>query len=146
MRRLFLWLAGNAWLRERFPRLPFAQRAVRRFMPGEHIDDALAAATDFQHQGIRVLLTRLGENLTRIEEADEVAAEYQRLIDQSAARGLDAEVSVKLTQLGFDLDAERTFEHVVGARDPCRPPTARRSGWTWSRAPTRSARSRSTSA
>jgi proline dehydrogenase len=112
MRRLFLWLAGNAWLRERFPRLPLAQRAVRRFMPGEHRDDALAASTTFQGQGISVLLTRLGENLGRIEEADEVAAEYQRLIDGAAARGLDAEVSVKLTQLGFDLDQERTFEHV----------------------------------
>ena len=122
MRRVFLWLAGNAWLRERFPRLPFAQRAVRRFMPGERLEDALAAAADFQRQGISVLLTRLGENLTRIEEADEVAAEYDRLIDESADRGLDAEVSVKLTQLGFDLDAERTFEHVVGARRACREP------------------------
>ena len=114
MRRVFLWLAGNAWLRERFPKLPFAQRAVRRFMPGERLDDALVAATEFQLQGISVLLTRLGENLTRIEEADEVAAEYQRLIDEAAARGLDAEVSVKLTQLGFDLDEERTFQHVSG--------------------------------
>ena len=90
MRRIFLWLAGNAWLRERFPRLPLAQRAVRRFMPGEHLDDALAASTHFQQQGVSVLLTRLGENLTRIEDADEVAAEYERLIDQTAERGLDA--------------------------------------------------------
>ncbi len=112
MRRVFLWLAGNAWLRERLPRMPFAQRAVRRFMPGERLEDALMAAATFQQQGIGVLLTRLGENLTRIEEADGVAAEYERLIDETAARGLDGEISVKLTQLGFDLDPERTFEHV----------------------------------
>ena len=114
MRRIFLWLAGNAWLRERFPRLPFAQRAVRRFMPGEHLEDALAAAVAFQGQGISVLLTRLGENLAAIEDADQVVAEYQRLIDGAAARGLDAEASVKLTQFGFDLDPERTFQHVSG--------------------------------
>ena len=112
MRRIFLWLAGNAWLRERFPRLPLAQRAVRRFMPGELLEDAMRASTDFQRQGISVLLTRLGENLTQIQEADAVAAEYQRLIDGAAARSLDAQVSVKLTQLGFDLDQERTFQHV----------------------------------
>ncbi len=112
MRRVFLWLAGNAWLRERLPRMPFAQRAVRRFMPGERLEDALAAAVTFQQQGIGVLLTRLGENLTRIEDSDAVAAEYERLMDETAARGLDGEVSVKLTQLGFDLEPERTFEHV----------------------------------
>ena len=94
MRRVFLWLAGNAWLRERFPKLPLAQRAVRRFMPGEDLDDALAASTRFQQQGIGVLLTRLGENLTRIEDADDVAAEYARLIDRSAAISLDAGASV----------------------------------------------------
>ena len=112
MRRIFLWLAGNAWLRQRFPRLPLAQRAVRRFMPGEHLEDALAASTRFREQGISVLLTRLGENLTRIEDADEVVAEYERLIDQTAERGLDSAASVKLTQFGFDLDRERTFQHV----------------------------------
>lgn len=117
MRRIFLWLAGNAWLRERFPKLPFAQRAVRRFMPGEQLEDALSASAGFQRQGISVLLTRLGENLTHIEEADAVAAEYQRLIDQSAARGLDAGASVKLTQLGFDLDPERTFQYVAELAD-----------------------------
>ncbi len=92
-----------------------------------------------------MLLTRLGENLTRIEDADEVAAEYQRLIDGAAERGLDAEVSVKLTQLGFDLDPERTFQHVSALAGRAAP-TTRRSGSTWSRAPTPNRPSRSTSA
>lgn len=120
MRRVFLWLAGNAWLRERLPRMPFAQRAVRRFMPGERLEDALAAAVEFRAQGISVLLTRLGENLTRIEEADDVAAEYQRLMTATADKGLDGEVSVKLTQLGFDLDEERTYQHVAHLADLAR--------------------------
>jgi len=80
-------------------------------MPGEDADSALAAGSQFQIEGIGTLYTRLGENLTRIDEADEVAAHYVGVLDQIVARRLDGEISVKLTQLGFDLDVERTFEH-----------------------------------
>lgn len=104
-------MAGNRWLRDRLPKLWFAKRAVRRFMPGENADSALAAGNQFQIEGIGTLYTRLGENLTRIEEADEVAAHYVGVLDEIRARRLDGEISVKLTQLGFDLDVERTFEH-----------------------------------
>ena len=104
-------MAGNRWLRDRLPKLWFAKRAVRRFMPGEDADSALAAGSQFQIEGIGTLYTRLGENLTRIDEADEVAAHYVGVLDQIRDRRLDGEISVKLTQLGFDLDVERTFEH-----------------------------------
>ena len=80
-------------------------------MPGEAADSALAAGSQFQIEGIGTLYTRLGENLTRIDEADEVAAHYVGVLDQIRDRRLDGEISVKLTQLGFDLDVERTFEH-----------------------------------
>jgi proline dehydrogenase len=112
MRRLLLWMARNEWLRRRLPRLWFAKRAVRRFMPGEDPESALSAAGGFQVEGIGTLFTRLGENLTRIEEADEVAAHYLAALDEIAARRLDGEISVKLTQLGFDLDVDRTFDHM----------------------------------
>ncbi|TAL07417.1 MAG: proline dehydrogenase [Chloroflexota bacterium] len=111
MRSLLLWMARNPWLRERLPRLWFAKRAVRRFMPGEDAESALAAGTQFQIEGIGTLYTRLGENLTRIEEADEVATHYLGVMNEIRERRLDGEVSMKLTQLGFDLDVERTFEH-----------------------------------
>jgi proline dehydrogenase len=104
-------MARNGWLRERLPRLWFAKRAVRRFMPGEDAESALRAGGQFQIEGIGTLYTRLGENLTRIEEADEVAAHYLGVMEQLRDRRLDGEISVKLTQLGFDLDVERTFEH-----------------------------------
>jgi len=111
MRRLLLWMAGNSWLRHRIPRLWFARRAVRRFMPGEDVEAALAAGVGFQVEGIGTLYTRLGENLARIEEADGVATHYRAVLDQIRERRLDGEVSVKLTQLGFDLDVDRTFRH-----------------------------------
>jgi proline dehydrogenase len=111
MRSLLLWMARNAWLRRRLPRLWFARRAIRRFMPGESVDDALAAAVTFQIEGIGSLFTRLGENLTDIAEADAVTNHYLGVLDEIHARKLDGEVSVKLTQLGFDLDVDRAFEH-----------------------------------
>jgi len=106
-------MAGNAWLRERIPRLWFARRAVRRFMPGDDAAAALEAGTRFQVEGLGTIYTRLGENVTRIDEADAVTAHYLELSDEIRDRHLDGEVSVKLTQLGLDLDAERTFEHAA---------------------------------
>jgi proline dehydrogenase len=112
MRRIFLWMAGNRWLRDRLPRLRFTKRAVRKFMPGEDAESALVAAEAFRSDGISAMFTRLGENLVSIGDSDEVADHYLGLIDTIKARGLDGEISVKLTQLGFDLDEERTFAHV----------------------------------
>ncbi len=106
-------MAANSWLRTRIPKLWFSQRAVRRFMPGEDLASALAAGVGFQVEGLGTLYTRLGENLTRIEEADAVAEHYRGVLDEIRQRRLDGEISVKLTQLGFDLDVERTFHHAT---------------------------------
>jgi proline dehydrogenase len=104
-------MARNAWLRQRIPKLWFSKRAIRRFMPGEDVQSALAAAVEFQVEGLASEFTRLGENITRLEEGDEVAAHYARLVDDIAARKLDGEISIKLTQLGFDLDVDHTMAH-----------------------------------
>ena len=111
MRRILLWAARNSWLRDRVRRLRFAKRAVRRFMPGEDLPAALGAAEALAARGIGVVFTRLGENLVEIAEADGVASHYQQVLDAAQARGLDAEVSVKLTQLGLDIDREATYRH-----------------------------------
>ena len=117
MRTILLWMAGNRWLRDRLPKLWFARRAVRRFMPGEDAESALTAATRFKEEGIATLFTRLGENVSRPEEGDAVAEHYLGLLDTIAERGLDGEISVKLTQLGFDLDEARTLGHVERLAD-----------------------------
>jgi proline dehydrogenase len=104
-------MARNTWLKQRLPRLWFARRAIRRFMPGEDVDSALDAAVRFQVEGLATIFTRLGENLSSIDEADAVAAHYLALVDEIAARRLDGEPSVKLTQLGFDIDETRTMAH-----------------------------------
>jgi proline dehydrogenase len=113
LRRIFLWAARNRWLKDHLPRMRFMRRAVRRFMPGETLGDALGAAAPLQAVGIRTLYTRLGENLTDLAEADEVAAHYAEVVDQIVANGIDGEISVKPTQLGLDLDPEACFDHLV---------------------------------
>ena len=111
MRGLLLWMARNRWLRDHIPRLWFARRAVRRFMPGEDPASALDAAVRFKAEGLASEFTRLGENVTTVEEGDAGAEHYLGLLDDIRARELDGEVSVKLTQLGYDLDVERTLAH-----------------------------------
>ena len=117
MRRVFLWAARNRWLKERLPRLRFMRRAVRRFMPGETLDEALTAATPLQAAGIGPMYTRLGENLADLAAADEVAAHYLGAIDKIVAAGITGEISVKPTQLGLDHDTEACLAHLVRLAD-----------------------------
>jgi proline dehydrogenase len=112
MRRVFLWAARNSWLKAHLPGFPFMQRAVRRFMPGETLESALDAAAPLEAAGIGTMYTRLGENLTNLGDADEVAEHYIGVFDAIKARGYRGEVSVKPTQLGLDLDPERTLAHL----------------------------------
>jgi proline dehydrogenase len=110
-RRALLWASTNVWLRERAMRTGFVRRSVKRFMPGERLEDALEAARGLQPEGLTTILTRLGENLTAIDEADEVAAHYREVIDRIRESGLDSQISIKPTQLGFDQDPEVCFRH-----------------------------------
>lgn len=116
MRKSLLALSTNPWLRDRATKAAFVRRAVRQFMPGETIEDALRAAREQQNAGITTILTRLGENITRIEEAEEVTQHYLEVLDKVAAAGLDAQISVKPTQLGLDQDpavCRRNLERIL---------------------------------
>ena len=116
MRKVLLAGSTNPWLRERATKYSFVRRSVRRFMPGERVEDALAAARSLQAQGITAILTRLGENLTSPAEAEEVTTHYLEVLDRVASSGLDAHISVKPTQLGLDLEpalCERNLDRLV---------------------------------
>ena len=104
MRRALLAVSTNVWMREHVTKYPFVRRSVSRFMPGEQPDDALRAAGELEGDGITTILTHLGENLTKPEEADGVTEHYLDLLDRVSAAGLDAQISIKPTQLGLDLD------------------------------------------
>jgi proline dehydrogenase len=83
-------------------------------MPGEAMEAALDAAATFPSQGVSIIFTHLGENLSALAEAQEVEDHYHRLLDEIERRALPAELSVKLTQLGLDLDPEAAAAHVAG--------------------------------
>lgn len=102
LRNALLWASTNPFMAERLPQYGFVKRATRRFMPGEELDDALAEARRLQADGIATTVTRLGENVSTAEEADEVVTHYEGVLRTVAEQGLDAEVSVKPTQLGLD--------------------------------------------
>jgi proline dehydrogenase len=127
MRRILLWAARNRWLRDHASRWWFVRRAVRKFMPGEELADALAAAESYAASGIGSVFTLLGENLTEFAEAEAVARHYQGVLTEIAGRGLPSEISVKLTQLGLDIDAERCF----GLVDELARAAAERGTWLW---------------
>jgi proline dehydrogenase len=112
-RKALLALSTNAWLRERATKTAFVRRAVSAFMPGERLEDAMAAARAQQAQGVATIFTRLGENLTRAEEAEEVTRHYLDVLDAVQAAGLRAQISVKPTQLGLDLDRELCFRNLA---------------------------------
>jgi proline dehydrogenase len=113
MRRMLVNASESRWLRERAPQFGFVRRAAARFMPGENPEDALAAARGLAECGIRSLLTQLGENIAERREAEGVTAHYLDLLDRIRRANLPAEVSVKLTQLGLDLDREFCFANLV---------------------------------
>lgn len=82
------------------------QRAVRRFLPGEELSDAIAAAAELRAESLRSVLTLLGENVDTPDDAVAVADAYARAIEAIATAGLDADLSVKPTHLGLDLGPE----------------------------------------
>jgi len=105
-------MSTNAWLRERATKTAFVRRSVSAFMPGERLEDAMEAAASQQRQGIATILTRLGENVTRADEAGEVTRHYLDVLDAVHAAGLRAHISVKPTQLGLDLDRGSCFANL----------------------------------
>jgi len=120
MRKLLLAGSTNPWLREKATKTAFVRRSVSRFMPGEQIEDALRAATELKPQRITTILTKLGENLTGVEEAEEVTQHYLDVLDRVANSGLDAHISIKPTQLGLDLDrplCERNLDRLLERAD-----------------------------
>ena len=112
MRSLLLAASQNRWLRDHATQYSFVRGTVSRFMPGETLDDALGAADTLRSKKIGTVFTHLGENIKDRGEAQQVAEHYLEVLKRIREKGLRAEISVKLTQLGLDLSADLCFEHL----------------------------------
>ena len=113
-RTILLALSESAWLRARAPHWWFVRKAATRFMPGHELDDALTAARALQGQGLSAVLTYLGENVTDSASADEVTQHYADVLTKIRQSSLDCQLSVKLTQLGLDVDLDRCHGNLRG--------------------------------
>jgi proline dehydrogenase len=112
-RSIFLRASRSQGMAENLMRRPFARRAIKRFMPGEELSDALDAAAALAPANLGTILTKLGENLTSLAEADQVRDHYLDSYDQIRQRGLPRSVvSVKPTQLGLDHSLEGCAGHL----------------------------------
>jgi proline dehydrogenase len=90
------------------------RKMSRRFVAGETVEDALAAARDLNSKGIAVSVDNLGEFVTNAEESRESAQLYHSVLDEIARRKLNANVSLKLTHMGLDVDEPMCKELVCG--------------------------------
>jgi len=111
-RNVVLWAADNRWLRTHLPRYRFVRASVRRFMPGEFTDEAIAAAERLGEQGLPTMFTLLGENVTNLDAVRGVVDDYRATYDRIVAEGLDTEISVKPSHLGVDLDPDAAMANL----------------------------------
>lgn len=106
LRQGFLFLSESSVARALVTNAPFARWAARRFVAGEEIGEAVAVARALNGQGMTVSLDYLGESVSSREEATAAADTYLEIIDTMVAEGIDGNVSLKLTQMGQDIDEE----------------------------------------
>src|SRR5436190_4436520 len=83
-------------------------------MPGEALSDALGEAKSFAARGLPTTLTHLGENVTTLEQSAGATEQYLGALEEVAGLGLDTEISVKLSHLGFDVDPPAAYANVEG--------------------------------
>ena len=112
MRTLLLFLSRNRRLRRWMESFPLARRLASRFVAGDTLEEALEVARRINAQGIAVTLDHLGENVTSLEEAEASRDVYLRVLDEIAARGIQANVSIKLTQFGMGLSEAACGQNV----------------------------------
>jgi proline dehydrogenase len=110
LRALFLWLSGRRWIARLALATPLLRRLPMRFVAGTTLDQAAAAVAVLNAAGASATLDVLGESVIDRESAERAAADYVAAIERIAADRLDANVSLKLTQMGLDLGVEACLE------------------------------------
>jgi proline dehydrogenase len=112
VRAILLFLAHREGFKNFILRFKIFQKAAWRFVAGEALDDAIRAVREANRHGIRGTLDLLGENTRVREDAVNSTNEVLRMFDRIKAEEVDCNVSVKLSQLGLDLDSEFCRENL----------------------------------
>ena len=111
-RQFFLWASENKWLEKQLTQRAFTRRAVQRFLPGESLEDAVAATEALREIGISSILTQLGENVSESRDADAVVEHYLSVLDVISERRLDSDLSLKPTQFGLDTGVDEAHQRI----------------------------------
>jgi proline dehydrogenase len=114
LRALFISLSESRYLRALAERSSIGQRISARFVAGTQVAEVLRATSAVNHNGLSVSIDNLGENVSNAEEARVSARLYHQLLDEISARNLNANISLKLTHMGLDVDENLARELVSG--------------------------------
>ena len=120
LRSAFIGLSTNKPLRSFCENSAFGRRLSSRFVAGLEIEDALRIAERLNQQGFLVTLDSLGESVSSEEEAQRAAAIYHQLLDAILSRNINANISVKLTQMGLELDPDLAMKIAAGLTEHAR--------------------------
>lgn len=112
LRNFIHWLSRKKALTDAIARRGMRHGFARRFVAGETLEEALTASEELNASGCCISLNHLGENVNTEEEAQRVKDTYVTMLDELAARGIDGNISIKLTQLGLDIDPDLCHKFV----------------------------------
>ncbi len=114
LRAFFLSLSESRSLRAVAEKSSIGQRLSGRFVAGTQLDDVLRVTRSLNDAGMSVSIDNLGESVSNGDEARASAQHYHQMLDEIAARKLNANASLKLTHMGLDVDESLARELVTG--------------------------------
>src|SRR5579863_10394930 len=114
LRTFFVRLSENRSLRNFAERSSIGRRISGRFVAGTEIADAVRVTQAVNRAGMSVSIDNLGENVTNPDEARESAKLYHQILDAIVANQLNANISLKLTHMGLDVDEQLARNIVSG--------------------------------
>lgn len=106
VRNFIFWLSTKRRVTNSIARRGMQYGFARRFVAGETLAEALTASAELCREGRRVSLNHLGENVSTESAARDVCASYIQMIEEMHAKNLAGNISIKLTQLGLDVDKD----------------------------------------
>lgn len=120
LRAFFVGLSKAGWAQRLFTRWGVSRRTAARFVAGETSAEALQAVRQLNNAGIQATLDVLGENTTSLAAAAQSAAEVRSLLGEIQSAGARANVSIKLSQFGLNLDPAVCREHLFSILEGAR--------------------------
>lgn len=112
MKNFLLYCSRQNWMKSAFMAMPGAEKLAKRFMAGETLDDALAAIREVNALKMMASIDHLGEHVTDRKEAMDAVDEYLLALNRIHSEKLDANVSLKLSEMGQDIERKMVVENV----------------------------------